>query len=216
MNVQQKILLPRFIVFEGVDGTGKTALFNSLVKYYKAFANNSAIYADAFPGSIYGTLGEWVYRLHHNKTMDSPSPDNISPFALQLLHVAAHVDTILTRVIPMLETNGYVILDRYWWSAYAYSRSYADPELAWSLVSVERKILDQLPRPVVIYLTRSTSLKPDEINCIMHTQLDTYYREIFQIEREAGVEVYELNNDSSMKQVWESLLKVLELPYHEM
>ncbi len=216
MNIQQKFLLPRFVVFEGVDGTGKTILFNRLVKYYKSFANNSPIYADAFPGSIYGTLGEWVYRLHHKKAIDCPSPDDISPFALQLLHVAAHVDTVLTRVIPTLETNGYVILDRYWWSTYAYSRSFADSELVWSLVNVERKLLDQLPPPAVIYLTRSTSLKPDEIDRIMHTQLDTYYREIFEIEREAGTEVYVLNNDSSIKQVWESLLKVLELPYQEM
>ncbi len=182
----------------------------------KTFINDLPIYADAFPGAIDGTLGEWVYRLHHKKAIDSPSPDNISPFALQLLHVAAHVDTILTRVIPTLEINGYVILDRYWWSTYAYSRIYVDRELVWSLVNIERMLLEHLPRPVVIYLTRSTSFKPDEIDCITHTKLDNSYREIFQIEREAGTEVYELNNDGSIKQVWETLLKVLELQYYEM
>ena len=211
MNVQQKFLLPRFIVFEGVDGTGKTALFNRIVKYYKTFAKNSPIYADAMPGTIDGTLGEWVYRLHHNRVMNNLSPDNISPVALQLLHVAAHVDTLLTRIIPTFEINGYVILDRYWWSTYAYSRSYAFPEFVWSMVNIERMILDQLPRPAVIYLTRSTSLKPDEVDSILHDKLDSYYREVFQIEREAGTEVHELNNDGSIKQIWEILIKYIRV-----
>src|SRR5258706_2397491 len=178
MGFQQKFPLPRFVVFEGVDGTGKTVLFNGLVKYYKTFASNSSVYADAMPGTIYGTLGEWVYRLHHKKATNDLSSDNISPLAMQLLHVAAHVDTIITRIIPMFEINGYVILDRYWWSTYAYSRKYAAPELVWSLVNAERMILNQLPRPVVVYLTRSSSLKPDEIDSIMHNKLDVYYREV--------------------------------------
>ena len=64
MDLPQDIALPRFVVFEGVDGSGKTSLFRRLVKYYKLFMNEASLYADSFPGSFPGTLGEWVYRFH--------------------------------------------------------------------------------------------------------------------------------------------------------
>lgn len=64
MDLLQKITLPRFVAFEGVDGSGKTSLFRRLVKYYKLFINEVPLYADSFPGSFPGTLGEWVYRFH--------------------------------------------------------------------------------------------------------------------------------------------------------
>lgn len=216
MNASQEFILPRFVAFEGVDGTGKTSLFNSLVNYYKIFAADLPLYADSFPGSLNGTLGEWVYRVHHNTMIDGPTPDNIAPPALQLLHVAAHVDAILNRITPILAVNGSVILDRYWWSTYAYSRRYVTKEQAWSLVNVERVFLDKLPLPTIIYLTRQTSLKADEIDQITHHKIDTYYREVIELERASGVRVLELNNDSSLLDVWKQLLRVLELPFHKM
>ena len=216
MNASQEFILPRFVAFEGVDGTGKTSLFNSLVNYYKIFAADLPLYADSFPGSLNGTLGEWVYRVHHNKTIDGPAPDNIAPPALQLLHVAAHVDAILNRIGPILAVNGNVILDRYWWSTYAYSRKYVTKEQAWSLVNVEQAFLGKLPHPTIIYLTRQTSLKSDEIDQITHHKIDAYYREVIELEQESGVRVFELSNELSLPDAWKQLLRTLELPFHEM
>ena len=212
----EKTILPRFVVFEGVDGSGKTTLVKALAKYYRSFAPHISLYVDSFPGSIPGTLGEWVYRLHHKKAVDAPAPDKIAPPALQLLHVAAHVDAILTRIIPTLERNGNVILDRYWWSTYAYSRNYLTAGQAWSLVYAERNFLSQLPQPIFIYLMRRTSLKADEIDPTMHAALDNYYYEVIEAEQKTGMHVYKLNNDGTIISVWTELLKVLELPYREM
>ena len=216
MNVPQDHILPRFVVFEGVDGTGKTSLFNCLVNYYRNFASDLPLYADSFPSSRNGTLGEWVYRMHHNKTVDGLTPDKIAPPALQILHVAAHVDAILNHINPMLASNGNIILDRYWWSAYAYSRTYASKEQAWSLVNVEQTFLAKLPSPTIIYVTRQTSLKPDEIDQITHHKLDTYYREVIELERGLGIKVFELSNDGSLPNTWRHLLRMLKLPSYKM
>lgn len=215
MNTAQNICLPRFVVFEGVDGSGKTTLAHALTNYYSITSPHRQIYANSFPGSIPGTLGEWVYRLHHNKLPSGDlSPTAIAPPALQLLHVAAHIDTILTHITPTLHEGGLVILDRYWWSTYSYSRLFLPVELVWPLVNAERTFLAQLSQqPTIIYLTRKTSLKQDEISSAMHTELDLYYHEIVEKERSENVPVYEVSNDGPVECTWMTLLDLLGLPY---
>ncbi|MDQ2901945.1 MAG: hypothetical protein ABI456_06400 [Ktedonobacteraceae bacterium] len=207
-------LVPRFIVFEGVDGAGKTTLARFLAAYFRQQVPGLSLYAGSFPGALPHTLGEWVYRFHHRQITDAPSPDQIAPPALQLLHVAAHIDAILTHIGPMLASGGYVILDRYWWSTYGYSRQHLSPELAWTLVYPEQQFLAALPSPVIIYVTRSTSLKPHEVDSELHIKLDTYYREIIAAEQQAGIIVHELSNDGPLEQTWAQLLNILALPYH--
>src|SRR5438105_11266606 len=187
-----------------------------MAHYYKTVAPDTLLYTDCFPGSHPGTLGEWVYRLHHHQAIAAPSPDDIAGPALQLLHVAAHVDTILTRIAPTFAHNGNVILDRYWWSTYAYSRRYLPVEQVWAIVNAERTFWASLLRPTIIYLTRHTSLKSYELDSDTHAKLDGYYREVMEAERKIGISVYELNNDGALKDVWTALLTALELPYHEM
>ena len=46
--------------------------------------------------------------------------ERINPASLQMLHVAAHVDAIDHRILPALQRNRTVLLDRYWWSAWIY------------------------------------------------------------------------------------------------
>lgn len=204
---------PRFVVFEGVDGSGKTTLAHALARYDAAIAPTSPLYHGAFPGAEPGTLGEWVYRLHHHRATDAPAPEVIAAPALQLLHVAAHVDAILSRLTPLFAQGGSVILDRYWWSTYAYARYHLPPELAWSLVDAERPFWRGLPAPVVIYLTRERSLKADEIDSAAHAVIDRAYREVIAAERRAGVLVHEIGNDGPLPQTWAALLDALTLPH---
>lgn len=204
---------PRFIVFEGIDGSGKTTLAHALERYYTHVTPSPPIYANSFPGSTAGTLGQWVYRYHHNQLADVPPPSTIAPPALQLLHIAAHVDAILRQIVPTLMKNGIVILDRYWWSTYSYSRINLPAELVWPLVDAERAFLKQIPQPTVLYITRIKSLKEEEISPDLHRKLDYYYQEVAVEERKAQVPVYEVSNDDVLEQTWMKVLDILQLPY---
>jgi thymidylate kinase len=213
MNTFLNLFLPKFVVFEGVDGSGKTTLARSLAKYYSIIAPSTPLYANAFPGFTPGTLGEWVYRLHHNKAIEAPSPTSIAPPALQLLHVAAHIDAIIAHIAPTFREGGCVILDRYWWSTYSYSRMFLPAEQVWPLVNAERIFLEPLPQPTIFYLSRSSSLKRNELSPATHAKLDTYYHEVAETERQRNEQIYELNNDGSVEQTWATLLKLLGLPF---
>jgi thymidylate kinase len=207
--------LPHLVVFEGVDGTGKTTFAQALKRYYRSVAPTAPLYAGAFPGSSPGSLGEWVYRLHHGRASDL-SPRSIAPPALQLLHVASHVDAIIAHIAPTLQADGYVILDRYWWSTYAYSRRHLPADYAWALVNAERAFWRELPGPTIIYLSRPASLKPHELDHREHSRLEEYYQEVIKAERRSGVLVLEVVNEGSLEVVWTTLLRVLQLKYHTM
>ncbi len=213
MNQAQNIILPRFVIFEGVDGTGKTTLARTLATYYTTFAPRVPLYANSFPGSTPGTLGEWVYRLHHHQAMNAPDVNALAPAALQMLHVAAHIDAICNQIAPVLTNTGSVILDRYWWSTYSYSRMFLPAEQVWPLVNAERVFLETLPQPTIIYLTRNISLKTHELSSTIHMQLDRHYHEVLEQERQQNPQIYEINNDGPFDQTWRQLLMILGLPY---
>ncbi len=200
------------IVFEGVDGAGKTTLHRALADNFRRQYPDLPLYADAFPGSVPGSLGEWVYRFHHGQTEKGPRIGEVSPAALQLLHVAAHVDLIQRCIAPTLHAGGVVLLDRYWWSTYAYSRVTLPPDKVWPMVNAERTFWDDLPKPVVVYLSRRVSLKAQELAPEAHAQLAASYREVIDAEREHGTEVIELENEGSVAETWYRLLDALHLP----
>ena len=106
----------RLIVFEGPDGVGKTTLANALVTYLNETGENSEYVS--FPGRDEGTLGRLVYQLHHEPTRHDVQM--IDPVSMQILHVAAHVDTIKRRIFPAMEAGRSVVLDRFWWSTWVY------------------------------------------------------------------------------------------------
>jgi thymidylate kinase len=200
---------PRFVIFEGVDGAGKTTFARALKDYYRTRFPAISLHYDSFPGHRPGTLGEWVYRLHHH-AVEKLSPDDIEWPALQLLHVAAHVDIILSQIQPQFRQGGSVILDRYWWSTYAYSRRTLPADQVWQMVAAERTFWRAAPQPVAIYLRRGAVLAESTLAA----QTDRYYAEVIASERYSGAQVLEIANDAPVDVVWERLLHELNLPIH--
>jgi dTMP kinase len=61
-----------------------------------------------------------VHELHHDPS--SHGIDRIHETALQVLHAAAHIDAISTRIRPAINRGDTVIMDRFWWSTVVYGR----------------------------------------------------------------------------------------------
>ncbi|MGZ5539883.1 MAG: nucleotide kinase domain-containing protein [Halobacteriota archaeon] len=108
----------KLFVFEGPDGSGKTTLSSAFV----AKLEGSGIECEhfSFPGQESGSLGQLVYDLHHEPK--EKGVHSLTPTSLQLMHIAAHLDTIESRILPALKRHRTIVLDRFWWSTWVYGK----------------------------------------------------------------------------------------------
>jgi thymidylate kinase len=106
----------RLVVIEGPDGVGKSTICRLLLDNLSS--QGIACELLSFPGKTAGSIGELVYRVHHDQK--SLGVETLSPLARQALHIAAHIDVIDRQIVPLLEAGKVVILDRFWWSAWVY------------------------------------------------------------------------------------------------
>ena len=114
----------RLIVFEGLDGVGKSTLAEYLTSRLREAGIPSRFLA--FPGTESGTLGRLVYDLHH----DAPGlgVGKVNSTSLQVLHIAAHIDAIEREILPALRAGTWIVLDRYWWSTWVCGAALGVPE----------------------------------------------------------------------------------------
>jgi len=114
-NIMKTFPRGKLFVFEGPDGVGKTTIAKSIVD---TFSTSNPCQYFSFPGNVSGTIGDLVYRLHHD--IDNFGITEIDSTSLQTLHVAAHIDNIKRRILPSLANGISIILDRFWWSTLVY------------------------------------------------------------------------------------------------
>jgi dTMP kinase len=152
----------RLIVFEGVDAAGKTTLCEELCV---DLANKGIpVQRIHFPGKDPGTLGELVYRIHHQYWNKFNIP-NISPCALQVLHIAAHIDAIETKIKNYIAGGDWVVLDRFWWSTYVYGiASEVSAESLDIMIELEKEAWGALVPDVVFLIDSATPLRDDELD----------------------------------------------------
>lgn len=125
----------KLFVFEGPDGSGKSTLSRAFARELNAWGFCCDWFS--FPGTEIGTLGKHVYDIHHDP--GTAGIKKLNPTSVQLLHIAAHVDTIETRIIPALKQGRYVVLDRCWWSTIVYGKiSGVSRRALEAMVEVER------------------------------------------------------------------------------
>jgi thymidylate kinase len=138
----------KLFVFEGPDGSGKTTVSLTFAEHLRA----RRIECDhfAFPGRDAGTLGQLVHGLHHDP--QSVGVESLTPTSLQLLHIAAHVDVIESRIIPALEKGRSVVLDRFWWSTWVYGKvSGVNHDILKAMIRLEQIAWGKV-RPWVVFL----------------------------------------------------------------
>jgi thymidylate kinase len=141
------------LVFEGPDGVGKSTLVNEArnILNLRRILHNAL----SFPGKDPGTLGWVVDQIHHTPKVFEIS--KLTSLSLQALHIAAHLDHIESRILPVLAQGAWFILDRFWWSTWVYG----------TLDRVSARVLDKLVEaeqaawmntvPAVAFLVKRTS-----------------------------------------------------------
>ena len=166
----------RLIVFEGPDGVGKSTLCELLAAELQRTERPCELFS--FPGRDPGTLGRLVYEVHHDPTAHSVT--GLTEASKQLLHVAAHIDSIESRIMPALQQGKWVILDRFWWSTWVYGKiGGVDERLLEAMIVVERlRWSDFLPDVVFLVARQPTVACPDNGRPI----LEATYRELFEEE----------------------------------
>lgn len=149
----------KLIVFEGPDGVGKSTLASEVASVLNARGMQCDFLA--FPGREPGTLGCHVYQLHHDPGRFGVA--GMNPSSLQLMHVAAHIDAIATRIRPALNAGRCVILDRFWWSTWVYGLAGgADRKLLEAVIAVERAAWAGVTPAVTILVCRTAPLRTGE------------------------------------------------------
>jgi len=140
----------QLLIFEGPDGSGKTTLSLRLVEWLTS-QRQRARYV-SFPGRVDGSLGGLVYDIHHRP--EQYGLHGLDPAAQQLLHVAAHIDTLQKTIIPALEFGEIVVMDRFWWSTIAYGKvSGIDNEPLKLMIDLELYYWSHF-RPTAVFLLK--------------------------------------------------------------
>jgi dTMP kinase len=101
-----------FVVFEGIDCSGKSTQITRLSSYLKS--KNISVIATKEPGGT--DIGERIRSI----VKYNPSNEHISPKTELLLFNAARSTLIDNIIKPNLDKNTVVLLDRYYYSTLAY------------------------------------------------------------------------------------------------
>ena len=189
------------LVLEGPDGVGKTTLAQRLHDHLRSLDVDCL--RVAFPGSEAGSVGLLVHRLHHN-----PAQFDLGETvqaALQLLHVAAHVDALERRILPALREGRVVILDRSWWSTVVYGREFGlDAEAVQALVHCEKHFWQGAVPTATFLLTRMAA---EDEHGNYHALADRYH-ELARSEEDQH-HVYIVGNDANIEQTLQRIIDII-------
>lgn len=97
----------RLFVLEGPDGVGKSTFVRALGEHLRS--NGHDLLELSFPGKVPGSLGELVYRVHHDEGPLRVA--NISLLAKQVLPMAEAIARISDQVFAAVDTRPVYVHD---------------------------------------------------------------------------------------------------------
>jgi dTMP kinase len=198
------VKIGQLFVFEGADEVGKTTLATMLVKELSSVGRDSECVA--FPGNQAGTLGHHINKFHHNSTRFGVK--HVNPTSLQLLHVAAHIDSIEHTIVPALRRNRTVVLDRFWWSTWVYGCISQGNRVALKLALEAEAIHWGRIRPTRVFLiTRAFPLKPQK-DLGTWKRINAVYRR-FATQQKQNYPVSVIRNDSTVEDAFEQIMNLV-------
>lgn len=131
--------LGKFVVFEGVDHCGKTTQIDLAEKWL--IGHGYDVLRLREPGGT--EVGERIRDVLLDKAL------SIVPLSEMLLFMASRVQLLEQKIIPALSNGRVVLLDRYWFSTYAYQGIAGD--LGGTRVSHQVSLLN-LRRPDLVIM----------------------------------------------------------------
>ena len=199
----------KLIVFEGPDGVGKTTISQKISKYLNALDEKCELMT--FPGKEPGTLGELIYGIHHEPWKYGVK--NITSASKQVLHIAAHLDTIESRILPVLAEGYHVILDRFWWSTWVYGLvSGVNRQVLTKMINLERKCWKGVQPEIAFLLCRNTPINR-EVTLAEWKKLAFEY-EALAIRENSHYPVEILDNNDELNNILQKIKVVLGETLH--
>jgi dTMP kinase len=131
-----------FIVFEGIDGSGKGTQVELLKKYFEKKDGQNVVFT--FEHTREGEWSQKIDEIVHGKIKDVP------PEKLQLLYILDRKDHIHNVIAPALKKGAKVFCDRYFLSTLAYGS--LDGKVHWKTLWNNHKdvIGDEIVMPTKI------------------------------------------------------------------
>jgi len=191
----------KFIVFEGLDGSGTTTQANLLFKYFKKQGKKVFLTGEPTRSLIGGLIegqisGDW----------------QSSPECLQLLFTADRAHHLEKGIIPLLKKGITVICTRYILSTLAYGNSEIKDE-KW-LMEINKKFI----WPDLTFL-----LKVSPKACIQRIKKERFHKELFEEEDKLKKvlknylkfskefkNIYIVNGEKPIPKVFEEVKKIYE------
>jgi dTMP kinase len=187
----------KLVVLEGANEVGKSTIASLVYTWLRE--RGAAAELVAFPGNKRGTLGRHIYELHH-RARDF-GIEVLNPTSLQILHIAAHVDTMERAILPALSSGKIVILDRYWWSTVVYGQAGGvDIETLRLLVEIEKRYWSTFRPHLALLVTRIEPVTP-LYDGVSWNRLVHFYTELAASES-AFYPVHSLANDGSIDETF--------------
>lgn len=100
----------KFIVLEGLDGSGQSTQAKLLKEYFEKNGRKTLLTKEPTKTTV---AGKKIQEILNEK-------ETISPLALQKLYVKDRAEHLKKEIIPMLKKGGIVISDRYFFSTFAF------------------------------------------------------------------------------------------------
>lgn len=142
----------KIFILEGANEVGKSTLAAMLSQTLHQKHVPHVLLSS--PGHETGTLGRHVYQIHENPAQFDVA--TMQAASLQVLHVAAHIDTLHSRIVPAINAGQIIILDRFWWSTWVYGRaSGVAPKFLQSLIDLELLEWNRINPDCVFLIRRS-------------------------------------------------------------